>query len=75
MKRLLAIFAAFVIAGLADVVFLGAHHDGGFPWSHSYGFFALYGLLGSLAIIVVAKYVLAPWLQRAEDYYAKGRSV
>ena len=73
MKRLLAIFAAFVIAGLADVVFLGAHHDGGFPWSHIYGFFALYGLLGSLAIIVVAKYVLA-WLQRPEDYYAKGRS-
>jgi hypothetical protein len=71
MKGLLAIFAAFVIAGLAEGVFLDAHDDSGFPWSHIYGFFAFYGFLGSLAIIVVAKYVLAPWLQRPEDYYVK----
>jgi hypothetical protein len=70
----LAIFAVFVIAALADAVVLGSQDHGEFWWSHVYGFFALFGLVGSLAIIGVTKYVLAPWLQRGEDYYEKGRS-
>lgn len=69
MKRLLAIFAAFAIAGLADGVFLGAQQQGEFWWSPIYGFFALFGFSGCLAIVLAAKYVLAPWLQRDESYY------
>jgi hypothetical protein len=47
---------------------------GEFWWPHLYGFFALFGLLGCLAIMLLAKHVLGPWLQRDENYYDKGRS-
>jgi hypothetical protein len=68
------VFALLVSAGLADAVFLGGQHHGEFWWSHVYGFYALFGLLGCLAMILFAKQVLARWLQREEDYYGKGRS-
>ena len=63
------IFAGFVIAAAADAWFLGAENHGEFWWSRVYGFFALFGFIGSLAIILVAELILGPWLQRKENYY------
>lgn len=73
MRRLalVFVFAGFVIATVADAWFLGAEHHGEFWWSHLYGFFSFFGFFGCLVIIVVAKLVLGPWLQRKEDYYTE----
>lgn len=40
-----------------------------FPWSHLVGFFALFGFIGCLVLILVAKLLGHYWLQRKEDYY------
>jgi hypothetical protein len=53
--------------------FLLEHH-GEFWWSHVPGFFALFGFAGCLAVVAVAKLVLAPWLQRDEEYYKRRNS-
>jgi hypothetical protein len=59
----------FFISATADAVLL--EHHGEFWWSGIYGFFALFGFVACLAIIVVAKFVLGPLLQRDEDYYKR----
>ena len=65
------IFAGFVIAVAADAWFLGAEQHPEFWWSQVYGFFALFGFIGCLAIILVAELILGPWLQREENYYRR----
>lgn len=45
----------------------GGH--GEFWWSHIPGFFSLYAFTGSLAIIWIAKFLGARWLERKEAYY------
>ena len=40
-----------------------------FPWSHIAGFFALFGFIGCLMIIIVSKFIGHYWLQRKEDHY------
>jgi hypothetical protein len=71
MRRLLFVFVfgGFLIAAVADAWLLGAVHHGEFWWSHVYGFFSLFGFIGCLAIMLIAKFVLGPWLQRKENYY------
>ncbi|HEU4344586.1 MAG TPA: hypothetical protein VFU31_23775 [Candidatus Binatia bacterium] len=59
----------FVVAAMADAWFLAGEHHGEFWWSDVYGFFSLLGFFGSLAIMLIAKVVVGPWLQRGEDYY------
>ena len=46
----------------------GQGHDD-FPWSHIIGFFALFGFISSVAIIVISKLLGHYWLQRKENYY------
>jgi MFS family permease len=58
-----------LIAAIAETWFLGPEHQNEFWWKHIYGSFALLGFLGCLAIVLLAKLVLGPWLQRKEDYY------
>jgi hypothetical protein len=74
MKRLGTTAVVFLIAALADAVFLGAQQHGELWWSGISGFFALFGWSGCLAIILLTKYVLGPWLQRHENYYDRGSS-
>jgi hypothetical protein len=75
MRRLplVCIFGGFLVSAVADAWFFGAEQHGEFWWSHLYGFFSLFGFIGCLAIIVFAKLVLGPWLQREENYY-RGRT-
>ena len=42
-----------------------------FPWSHIAGFFALFGFIGCVIIIIGSKFIGHYWLQRKEDYYDK----
>ncbi|MBI2866392.1 MAG: hypothetical protein HYX99_03415 [Chloroflexi bacterium] len=43
-------------------------------WYPIPGFFALLGLLGCVAIVVVSKLLGRYWLQRREDYYGDERA-
>ncbi|MGH7827611.1 MAG: hypothetical protein ACREQ7_20835 [Candidatus Binatia bacterium] len=63
------LFGGFLISTVADAWFLGVEYHGEFWWSHVYGFFSLFGFIGCLAIMLVAKFILGPWVQRNENYY------
>ncbi len=71
MKRSwLVIFAVALILSIAVGFLLPVGEgDNGFWWSHIRGFFALFGFLGCVAIVAVAKLIGHYWLQRKEDYY------
>ena len=52
-----------------DLWFLGEQGHSAFPWSHVAGFFAVFGFIGCVAIIILSKLLGRFWLQREEDYY------
>ena len=60
--------ALFVSVG-ADLWFPGEQGHGAFSWSRVAGFFALFGFIGCVAIIIFSKLLGRFWLQREEDYY------
>ncbi len=68
MKRILVtILIALALSVLVDLPFSDGHGD--FAWSNILGFFALFGLIGCVAIILISKWLGHHWLQRKEDYY------
>ena len=71
LRPLFIIFLAFSISVLADFLFFGGEGEGHFWQFHFYGFCALFGFLGCIAIIVISKFLGGVWLQREEDYYER----
>ena len=73
MKRVWALIfiSVLVIFILLDLLLVRGHVHIEFPWSHIAGFFSLFGFIGCLAIVAVAKLLGHYWLQRKEDYYNK----
>lgn len=68
MKRILVIILiALIISVLIDLPLHGGYGD--FAWSKILGFFALFGLIGCVALILISKWLGHYWLQRKEDYY------
>ncbi len=68
MKRILTIILIAVI--LSVLIDLPLHDGyGDFAWSNILGFFALFGLIGCVALIMISKWLGHYWLQRKEDYY------
>ena len=68
MKRILVIVLIAVI--LSVLIDLPLHRSqGDFVWSNILGFFALFGLIGCVALILISKWLGHHWLQRKEDYY------
>jgi len=58
------------IIGIAAGFFTPADEAGHeFWWSHIYGFFILFGLIGCAVLVIVAKLLGRYWLQRKENYY------
>jgi len=41
------------------------------PWDHWRGFYALYGFVGCVLLVLIAK-LLRKLVKRPEDYYGKG---
>ena len=39
------------------------------PWEEWPGFYALYGLVACVILVLVSKYVLRPLVEREENYY------
>ena len=72
MKRIwITILAAFIFSVLLELL-LGGEGHGDFAWSKILGFFAVFGLIGCVAIILISKWLGHHWLQRREDYYNGG---
>jgi len=40
-----------------------------FPWEESFGFYAIYGFVACVLLVLAAKYILRPIVKRDEDYY------
>lgn len=40
-----------------------------FPWEAGVGFYAAYGFVSCVVLVLIAKYVLRPLVMRKEDYY------
>lgn len=40
-----------------------------FPWEKWPGFYAAYGFVACVVLVVAAKYILRPLVKRKEDYY------
>ena len=68
MKRILVItLITLVFFVLIDLPLHGVRGD--FAWSNILGFFAIFGLIGCVAIVLISKWLGHRWLQRKEDYY------
>ncbi len=66
-KRLLKIFFAILIVLLVLDFFV--HKHAYFPWEAWPEFYAMYGFVACVFLVLVAKYVLRPLVKREEDYY------
>ena len=63
--------AALVISVITDLCIIGHAEAAEHWWMHIPGFFALFGFIGCIALIIVAKLAAHYWLQKKEDYYGK----
>lgn len=70
MKRIWIIFvAALILSIVADFLLQGGEGHGEFAWSRILGFFAVFGFISCVAIVIISKYLGHHWLQRKENYY------
>jgi len=66
-KRLLIIF--FVSTAAILLIDLIYHRHTIFAWEGYFGFYAVYGFVACVVLVIVAKYILRPLVMRKEDYY------
>ncbi|MDT8442907.1 MAG: hypothetical protein RQ722_01340 [Desulfuromonadales bacterium] len=66
-KRLLRIFYTSVVLLLVVDIFYHKHAI--FAWEGYFGFYAVYGFVACVILVIVAKYVLRPMVMRKEDHY------
>ncbi len=66
-KKLLTIFFAILVVLLVLDLFI--HKHAYFPWEDWPEFYAMYGFVACVCLVLVAKYVLRPLVKREEDYY------
>ena len=66
-KLLLVIFFALTAAVLAIDLFY--HKHAYFAWEEYFGFYAVYGFVACVVLVIVSKYILRPLVMRKEDYY------
>jgi hypothetical protein len=45
------------------------HKHPHFPWEGWLEFYAIYGFVACVALVIAAKYILRPLMKRREDYY------
>ncbi|HEU18832.1 MAG TPA: hypothetical protein ENO00_05525 [Deltaproteobacteria bacterium] len=66
-KRLLTIFYGFLAVLLIGDFFIHKHTD--FAWEAWPEFYATYGFVACVVLVLAAKYLLRPIVKRREDYY------
>lgn len=67
-KLPLIIFYIILILSLTSDLIINKHCE--FPWEKWFGFYALFGFLASILLIIIAK-VFKYLVNRDEDYYNK----
>ncbi len=45
------------------------HKEAHMPWEEWPGFYAVYGLVACVLLVLISKYILRPLVKRDEDYY------
>ncbi|MFC2067082.1 hypothetical protein ACFLUO_08590 [Chloroflexota bacterium] len=66
---LMIFIVALILSFAIDFLLSRGGGHGNFLWSHILGFFAMFGFIACVAIIVISKLIGHYWLQRKEDYY------
>ncbi len=66
-KRLLKIFYSVLVALLIIDFFIPKHGD--FQWENFPEFYAVYGFVACVLLVLIAKYVLRPIVKKQENYY------
>ncbi len=61
---------AMAAATIVEALFAHPHHSN--FWDVTPGFDILFGLVGCAALIILAKIIVAPLIQKDEDYYEGG---
>lgn len=59
----------FATCALLIVVDLFVAIHGEFHWEESDGFYAVFGFVACVMLVLLAKYALRPLVKRSEDYY------
>ncbi len=66
-NKLLRVFWGVLLALLVIDFFISKHLH--FSWENWPGFYAAFGFVAFVGLILVAKYILRPLVKRKEDYY------
>ena len=66
-KRVFIFFYSTLVVLFIAEFFVHKHPH--FPWEQWWGFYAVYGFVACVLLVLVAKYILRPIVKRREDYY------
>ena len=66
-KRLLSFFYTLLLFLLVIDFFISKHPI--FPWEEWPQFYAVFGFVACVCLVLAAKYILRPLVKRKEDYY------
>jgi hypothetical protein len=66
-NRLLTCFFSSLVVLLIIEFFVHKHPH--FPWEGWLEFYAVYGFVACVVLVIAAKYILRPLMKRREDYY------
>jgi hypothetical protein len=66
-KRLFTVYYPFLVLLLVLDLLLAKHVN--FPWENWPQFYAVYGFVACVALVLTAKYILRPLVMRKEEYY------
>lgn len=66
-KGLFIVFCTLLALSLAGEFFIHKHVF--FQWEEWFGFYAAFGFVAFVVLILIAKHILTPIARRKEDYY------
>ncbi len=66
-KRLLIIF--FIASAAVLLIDLVYQRHSIFAWEDYFGFYAVFGFVACVVLVIVSKYILRPLTMRKEEYY------
>ena len=69
-KNIVTLLKCFftICVALFGVDFI-VHKHTHLPWEEYPGFYAIYGFVACVFLVLIAKYILRPLVMRGEDYY------
>jgi hypothetical protein len=59
----------FTLTGAVLAIDLFYHKHTIFAWEEYFGFYAVYGFVACVVLVIVSKFILRPLVMRKEDYY------